>query len=102
MKEISTLPEMGKRICAISVLQKMLSEGLTTTDIQVFYHFMTVCHRRDTDTADIYDENFFQYEYISNSDCFCSIKKLIQSKMIEQITDTEYRVLWIFDYKRDQ
>lgn len=98
MKEISTLPERGERNCAIAVLQKMLFEELTATDIRVFYHFMTVCHRNDTQIADIHDDNFFQYEYLSNSDCLCSINKLIQSKMIEKITDTEYRVLWSFEF----
>jgi len=100
MKETSKLPATSERLCAISVLQKMLYEELTETDIRVFYHFMTVCHRRNADTVDIHDDNFFQYEYISNSDCFCSISKLIQSKMIEKITDTEYRVLWFFDFNK--
>jgi hypothetical protein len=101
MKEISKLPEMNERYCAISVLQKMLFEELTATDIKVFYHFMTVCHRKETEFADIHDKNFFQWEYISNSDCLCSIDKLIKSKMIEKITDTEYKVLWHFNYNRD-
>ena len=98
MKKLSKLPSISERICAISILQKMLFEKLTETDIRVFYHFMTVCHRRNADKADIHDDNFFQYEYLSNSDCLCSINKLIQSKMIEKITDTEYRVLWSFEF----
>lgn len=92
------IPEIPIRLTIIETLQKMMFEDLSIKDIKVFYHFLTVSHRRNTIYVDIYDKNFFQYDYISKSDCFVSIDKLIESKMIEKITDTEYKVIWNFKF----
>lgn len=92
------IPEIRERLSIIDTLQKMLFEDLTIIDIKVFYHFLTVSHRQNTNFVDIHDKSFFQYDYISNSDCFDSIDKLIESQMLEKITYTEYKVIWKFKF----
>ena len=92
------IPERPQRLSIIDTLQKMMFEDLSIKDIKVFYHFLTVSHRKNTNFVDIHDKSFFQYDYISNSDCFGSIDKLIESQMLEKITDTEYKVIWKFKF----
>jgi len=85
---------MSERLAILNTLQEILNESLTTKDIKVFYHFLTVSHRKNTEYVGIYDKDFLEFDYISKSDCFDSINKLIESKVLEKVTDTQYRVLW--------
>jgi hypothetical protein len=88
------MKEIKERLSIICTLQKMLFDNMTTINIKFFYHFLTASHRKNTEYVDVYDKDFLEFDYISKSDCFNSINKLIESKVLEKVTDKQYRVLW--------